>query len=62
VEELMSGESGSAQLCRKYNMLQYALPLEKAIFPVIDDRFNNELAQEGTLRDRQKIWSGWWAS
>lgn len=50
VEELMSGESGAAQLCRKYNICSSLLYHWKEQYS--RGRFNNEPTQEGALRDR----------
>jgi len=50
VEELMSGESGAAQLCRKYNICSSLLYHWKEQYSC--GRFNNEPTQEAALRDR----------
>jgi transposase len=50
VEELLSGESGAAQLCRKYNICSSLLYHWKDMYSW--GRFNNEPTQEGALRDR----------
>ena len=50
VEELLSGESGAAQLCRKYNICSSLLYHWKDMYN--RGRFNNEPTQEGALRDR----------
>lgn len=50
VEELLSGENGAAQLCRKYNICSSLLYHWKDMYS--RGRFNNEPTQEGALRDR----------
>jgi transposase-like protein len=50
VEELLSGETGVAQLCRKYNICSSLLYHWKEMYS--RGRFNNEPTQEGALKDR----------
>jgi transposase len=50
VEELLSGESGAAQLCRKYNICSSLLYHWKERYS--RGRFNNEPIEEGALKDR----------
>jgi len=50
VEELLSGESRSAQLCRRYNISSSLLYHWKRQYS--RGRFNNEPTEEGALRDR----------
>ena len=50
VEELMSGQSRPAQLCRRYNITSSVLYHWKDMYS--RGRFNNEPTQEGALRDR----------
>ena len=50
VEELLSGESGAAQLCRKYNICASLLYHWKELYS--RGRFNNEPSEEGALKDR----------
>ena len=50
VEELMSGESRPAQLCRSYNITSSVLYHWKKQYS--RGKFNNEPTEEGALRDR----------
>jgi transposase len=50
VEELMSGESRPAQLCRRYNISSSVLYHWKKQYS--RGKFNNEPTEEGALRDR----------
>jgi transposase-like protein len=50
VEELMSGESGPAQLCRRHNIASSLLYHWKKQYS--RGKFNNEPTEEGALRDR----------
>ena len=50
VEELMSGESRPAQLCRRYNMTSSVLYHWKKQYS--RGKFNNEPTEEGALKDR----------
>ena len=50
VEELMSGESRPAQLCRRYNISPSLLYHWKRQYS--RGKFNNEPTEEGALRDR----------
>ncbi len=50
VEELMSGESHPAQLCRRYNITSSVLYHWKKQYS--RGKFNNEPTEEGALRDR----------
>jgi len=50
VEELMSGESRPAQLCRRYNVTSSVLYHWKKQYS--RGKFNNEPTEEGALRDR----------
>ena len=50
VEELHSGESRLAQLCRRYNITSSVLCYWKNQYS--RGKFNNELTEEGALRDR----------
>jgi transposase len=50
IEELMSGESHPAQLCRRYNITSSVLYHWKRQY--IRGKFNNEPTEEGALRDR----------
>ena len=50
VEELISGESHPAQLCRRYNITSSVLYHWKKQYS--RGKFNNEPTEEGALRDR----------
>ena len=50
VEELMTGESRPAQLCRRYNMTSSVLYHWKKQYS--RGKFNNEPTEEGALKDR----------
>jgi transposase len=50
VEELMSGESRPAQICRRYNISSSVLYHWKRQYS--RGKFNNEPTEEGALRDR----------
>jgi transposase len=50
VEELMSGKSGPAQLCRRHNITLSLLYHWKKQYS--RGKFNNEPTEEGALRDR----------
>ena len=50
VEELMSGESRPAQLCRRYNISTSLLYHWKKQYS--RGKFNNEPTEEGALKDR----------
>ena len=50
VEELMSGESGPAQLCRRHNITASLLYHWKKQYS--RGKFNNEPTEEGALRDK----------
>jgi len=50
VEELMSGESRPAQLCRRYNITSSVLYYWKRQYS--RGKFNNEPTEEGALQDR----------
>jgi len=50
IEELLSGESGPAQLCRRYNITSSLLYHWKKQYS--RGKFNNEPTAEGALRDR----------
>lgn len=50
VEEFLSGESGAAQLCRKYNICPGLLYPWKDMYS--RGRLNNKPTQEGALQDR----------
>jgi transposase len=50
VEELMSGESQPAQLCRRYNITSSVLYHWKKQYS--RGKFNNEPTEEGALKDR----------
>ena len=50
VEELMSGESGPAQLCRRYNITTSLLYHWKKQYS--RGKLNNEPTEEGALKDR----------
>ena len=50
VEELMSGESRPAQLCRRYNITTSVLYHWKKQYS--RGKFNNEPTEEGALKDR----------
>ena len=50
VEELVSGESRPAQLCRRYNITSSVLYHWKKQYS--RGKFNNEPTEEGALRDR----------
>ena len=50
VEELMSGESRPAQLCRRYNITPSVLYHWKKQYS--RGKFNNEPTEEGALKDR----------
>jgi transposase len=50
IEELLSGESGPAQLCRRHNINSSLLYHWKKQYS--RGKFNNEPTEEGALRDR----------
>jgi transposase len=50
VEDLLSGETGPAQLCRRYNISSSLLYHWKKQYS--RGKFNNEPTEEGALRDR----------
>ena len=50
VEELLSGESGAAQLCRRHNISSSLLYHWKEQYS--RGKFNNEPTKEGALKDR----------
>jgi len=50
IEELLSGESRPAQLCRRYNICPSLLYHWKEQYS--RGKFNNEPTEEGALRDR----------
>ena len=50
VEELMSGESRPAQLCRRYNIISSVLYHWKKQYS--RGKFDNEPTEEGALKDR----------
>jgi transposase-like protein len=50
VEEMMSGESRPAQLCRRYNITSSLLYHWKKQYS--RGKFNNEPTEEGALKDR----------
>lgn len=50
VEELLSGESSAAQICRKYNICASLLYHWKDMYS--RGRFNNEPTEVGALKDR----------
>ena len=50
VEELMSGESRPAQLCRRYSITSSVLYHWKKLYS--RGKFNNEPTEEGALKDR----------
>jgi transposase len=50
VEELLSGESGAAQLCRRHNISSSLLYHWKEQYS--RGKFNNEPTREGSLKDR----------
>jgi transposase len=50
VEELLSGESGVAQICRKYNICASLLYHWKDMYS--RGRFNNEPSEVGALKDK----------
>jgi transposase len=50
VEDLLSGENGPAQLCRRYNISSSLLYHWKKQYS--RGKFNNEPTEEGALRDR----------
>ena len=50
VEELLSGERGAAQICRKYNICCSLLYNWKERYS--RGKFNNEPSEDGALRDR----------
>jgi transposase len=50
IEELMSGESGPAQLCRRHNITSSLLYHWKKQYS--RGKFNNEPIEEGALKDR----------
>ena len=50
IEELISGESGPAQLCRRYNINSSLLYHWKRQYS--RGKFNNEPTEEGALKDR----------
>ena len=50
IEELLSGESGPAQLCRRHNITSSLLYHWKKQYG--RGKFNNEPTEEGALRDR----------
>ena len=50
IEELLSGESGPAQLCRQYNITSSLLYHWKKQYG--RGKFDNEPTEEGALKDR----------
>jgi transposase len=50
IQELLSGESGPAQLCRRHNITSSLLYHWKKQYG--RGKFNNEPTEEGALRDR----------
>ena len=50
IEELLSGESGPAQLCRRHNITSSLLYHWKKQYS--RGKFNNEPTEEGALKDR----------
>jgi transposase-like protein len=50
VEELLSGESGAARICRKYNICASLLYHWKELYS--RGKFNNEPTEVGALKDR----------
>ena len=50
IEELLSGESRPAQICRRYNITSSVLYHWKRQYS--RGKFNNEPTEEGALRDR----------
>ncbi len=50
VEEVLSGESSAAQICRKYNICASLLYHWKEMY--VRGRFNNEPTEVGALKDR----------
>jgi transposase len=50
IEELLSGESGAAQLCRRHNITSSLLYHWKEQYS--KGKFNNEPTREGALKDR----------
>ena len=50
IEELLSGESGPAQICRRYNISSSLLYHWKRQYS--RGRFNNEPTEEAALKDR----------
>ncbi len=50
IEELLSGENGPAQLCRRYNITSSLLYHWKKQYS--RGKFNNEPSEEGALRNR----------
>ena len=50
IEELLSGESGPAQLCRRYNITSSLLYHWKKQYS--RGKFDNEPTEEGALKDR----------
>jgi transposase len=50
IEEVLSGESGPAQLCRRYNITSSLLYHWKKQYS--RGKFNNEPTEEGALKDR----------
>lgn len=50
IEELLSGESGQAQICRRYNITPSLLYHWKKQYS--RGKFNNEPTEEGALKDR----------
>jgi transposase-like protein len=50
IEQLLSGESGPAQLCRRYNITSSLLYHWKKQYS--RGKFNNEPTEEGALKDR----------
>jgi transposase-like protein len=50
IEELLSGESGPAQLCRRYNITSSLLYHWKKQYG--RGKFDNEPTEEGALKDR----------
>jgi transposase len=50
IEELLSGESGPAQICRRYNITSSLLYHWKKQYS--RGKFNNEPTEEGALKDR----------
>ncbi len=50
VEELLSGESGAAQICRRYNICASLLYHWKELYS--RGKFNNEPTEAGYLKDK----------